>query len=124
MILALCGSKDIEHLKLVPGLAIGKPAVNLGLGMGTSRDGSRAGRGLRAHGVDRDDSVGARLAGRRHCVGVAHRHERLRGRVAVLEVLKERAAEWVLAVLGHLRKELAVALDDEACQTAFQARAG
>src|SRR5262249_29466784 len=107
MILALCGSKDVEYLKLVLGLAIGKPAVNLGLGMGTSRDGRRAGRGLHAHGVDSDDSVGVLLAGLRLRVGVLHRYQWLRGRVTVLQVLKDGAAERVPGFFGHFRKELA-----------------
>src|SRR5207249_10958245 len=51
VIRALGWSKDVEHLKFDIGLAVGKPAMNIGLGLGTSRDGSRAGRGLRAHGV-------------------------------------------------------------------------
>jgi hypothetical protein len=33
-----------------------------------------------------------------------------------LQVLKDRAAEGVLALLGHVGEELAVALDDEAGQ--------
>ena len=75
-------------------------------------------------GVDGDHAVGVLLAGLRLRVGELHRHERLRGRVAVLQVLEDRAAERVLALLGHVREDLAVALDDEARQPAFEVGLG
>ena len=78
------------------------------------------GRRLQADGVHGNDAVGVLLAGLGLRVGESHRHERLRGRVAVLQVLKDRAAERVLALLGNVGEELAVALDDEAGQSAFE----
>ena len=64
------------------------------------------------------------LAGLGLCIDEVHGHERLRGRVAVLQILKDGAAEPVLALLRHVGQEQAVTLDDEAGQSAFQVRFG
>ena len=64
----------------------------------------RAGLRLQPDGVHGDHAVGVLLAGLRLRVGELHRHERLRGRVAVLQVLEDRPAERVLALLGHGRR--------------------
>ena len=53
-----------------------------------------------------------------------HRYQRLRGRVAVLQILKDRAAKGVLSLLRHFRQELAVSFDDKARQSAFEVSLG
>lgn len=63
---------------------------------------------------------GRYLAGLCPRVGELDRHERLRGRVAVLGVLKDQSAERVLALCGHVGEELTVALDTKTRQPAFK----
>ena len=75
---------------------------------------------LQADRVHGNHAVGVLLAGFGLGVGELHWHERLRGRVAVLQVLKDGATERVLALLGHVGEELAVTLDDETGQSAFE----
>src|SRR5262245_35591628 len=76
---------------------------------------------LQPQGVHRDHAVGVFLASLCTGVGELQGHERLRGRVAVLQSLKDRPAERVLrAFFGHVREELVVALDDEPGQPALE----
>src|SRR5262245_8795398 len=53
-------------------------------------------------------------------VGESQWHHWLLGRVAVLEILKERASEGILCSLGIVGEEFAVALDDESAQATFE----
>jgi hypothetical protein len=54
------------------------------------------------------------------CVGELHGHERLGGRVAVLQVLRQGAAEGVFAPLGNVGQKLSVAFDNETSEAAFE----
>ena len=50
--------------------------------------------------------------------------ERLCRRIAVLQILKDRTSEWVLAVFGNVGEEPAIPLDDETGESAFDVRFG
>ena len=76
--------------------------------------------GLEAGGVYGDDAVAVILAGLGRRVGVGHFLERLGGGVAVLEALEDGASKRVLGGLGNGGEGLAVPLDEEVGEAAFE----
>src|SRR5262249_48641425 len=81
---------------------------------------ARSGLRLQARRVHSNHAIGVLLAWLSLRVGESPRHERLRRGVAVLQVLKDGATERILILLGKVREELAVALDNETGQTTFE----